>query len=379
MFSFALFQVLSLLCCVPVCVFAVNETCDNGKGVCIDTSTTVCDGLLKSGYCPGGSTVLCCEAEAASVPERCLGAGPPLLPRSYLFTLENQGFAGHPGALVYVPTNFALRKDEETSSYRLNLVVWIHGFNNCVSNVVRNQDESCNCSSSQDVRVGYNLIDQFESASLAVASSSTSSSSTTNTLFIAAEVAYDLASDAPGRWAEQGLFKKFVDELLDENNMTPILGLDPLEASLSSANVDRIRIFSHSGGYFVIGNMYTVGGLQQSTRELVLFDSLYADFPQFDAFCEANMQHFGNGNADYRFSSLYTKSGGTYDNNVAMAARAMTWAKQANMSSSYYYDNSLQPLDDAVIAQFPLLFKLMNLTHDEIPQQMAYHWFVDAL
>ena len=37
---------------------------------------------------------------------------PALLNNSYEFTLRNQGFSGHPGALVYVPSSF----DKSSSS-----------------------------------------------------------------------------------------------------------------------------------------------------------------------------------------------------------------------------------------------------------------------
>jgi hypothetical protein len=79
-------------------------------------------------------------------------------------------------------------------------------FNNCIQNIVRAANDGCNCTAGYDIRVSYNLIDQFESAMEATGS--------TQRILVAIEVAYDLASDNPGRWAEPGLFKKFVDEPL---------------------------------------------------------------------------------------------------------------------------------------------------------------------
>ena len=105
---------------------AAGQSCDSNKGTCIDTNSQTCDGLLKSGYCPGGSNILCCET-GASVPERCYGAGPPLLNSSYIFTLKNQGFDGHPGALVYVPSTFDVKTSE-----KIQLTVYIHGYSNCI-------------------------------------------------------------------------------------------------------------------------------------------------------------------------------------------------------------------------------------------------------
>ena len=67
-----------------------QTTCYDGEGVCIDTSSTSCTGILKTGYCPGPSNILCCVPEF-ELPQRCLGSGPSLLPSSYEFTLNNQG------------------------------------------------------------------------------------------------------------------------------------------------------------------------------------------------------------------------------------------------------------------------------------------------
>jgi len=291
------------------------------------------------------------------------------LPNTYLFTLQNQGFAGHPGALVYVPTNFELRSSAanmQEQAGKLDVVVWVHGYNNCIDNVVRSPNLSCNCTAHEDVRVGYGLIEQFESAATQQEKS--------HSLLVVAEVAYDLASDAPGRWAEGGLFRAYLDELLSEH-MAPILG----GAELSSANVSRIQIFSHSGGYFVIGNMAAVGGMAGIVRELVLFDSLYADMPQFDAFVTANLASFGNSDAQYRFSSVYTASGGTAANNVAMAARAQGWTAATDQSDVMYSDDTLGALADATVQEFPLLFKLMDMTHDQIPQTQFARWLEDTL
>lgn len=38
-----------------------SQSCDT-SGICIDTSSQKCNGILKTGFCPGGSNILCCEA-----------------------------------------------------------------------------------------------------------------------------------------------------------------------------------------------------------------------------------------------------------------------------------------------------------------------------
>jgi len=111
----------------------------------------------------------------------------------------------------------------------------------------------------------------------------------------------------------------------------------------------------------------------------VLFDSLYADMPQFDAFVTANLASFGNSDAQYRFSSVYTASGGTAANNVAMAARAQGWTAATDQSDVMYSDDTLGALADATVQEFPLLFKLMDMTHDQIPQTQFARWLEDTL
>jgi hypothetical protein len=69
---------------------STGESCDNNKGICIDTTKQTCDnGILKSGYCPGSYNILCCEP--SDLPERCKVSDIPLINSSYLFTLQNQG------------------------------------------------------------------------------------------------------------------------------------------------------------------------------------------------------------------------------------------------------------------------------------------------
>ena len=76
---------------IVCCESYVGQPCDNNKGTCVDVSTDYyCEGLVKSGYCPGPSSIMCCEPGAA-VPDRCMGTGPSLLNSSYEFTLQNQG------------------------------------------------------------------------------------------------------------------------------------------------------------------------------------------------------------------------------------------------------------------------------------------------
>jgi len=335
----------------------VGESCDNGQGICIDINTQQCmngSGSLKTGYCPGPNNILCCEPPI-QLPERCLiSGGPPLLPNSYEFTLENQGFAGHPGALVYIPSNF-----HDVNLQGLELTIYIHGYNNCIRNIVRATEDACNCTANQDIRDAYNLIEQFE---YAVTHQSPTKQSGYKQIFIAAEVAYDQANDSPGRWKEEGMLKAFLNELFTKH-MNTIIGDYTLE------DMKRIRIVSHSGGYYTIGYMATVGGMNEIVYELTLFDSLYANFAQFDQFVTSHLSSFGvNTVTEFRFSSLFTTDGGTYNNNLAMEERAKTWVQTENCTDILSIDNTLSTLPDQEIIDYSLVFKLSNLSHNDIPR-----------
>lgn len=70
-------------CCEPT-------PCDGNKGVCVDTKTQSCDGILRQGYCPGASNIQCCEP-TSDLPQRCDGSGPTLPNDTFEYTLKNQG------------------------------------------------------------------------------------------------------------------------------------------------------------------------------------------------------------------------------------------------------------------------------------------------
>lgn len=352
-------------------------SCDNGKGICIDINTDKCyngTGYLKTGYCPGGTNIICCEEyNDVYIPSRCFennGFGPALVLNSYLYTLKNQGFDGHPGALVYLPSTFEKRK-----KLPLEITVAIHGFSNCVQNMVRPTDLGCNCSADTDVREAYNLINQFEEASVEIQkrNSNNDQEKVLNHLFVAAEVAYDQTSDSPGKWATQNVFRDFLNELLTVHLPTVI-------GNYSLVDVDRVRIFSHSGGYYTIGNMAIVGGMDGIVKDLVLFDSLYADFNHFDTFVTSNLERFGTEKlSEFRFASLYTLTAGTYDNNIAMATRAVDWINKATHTVEMLYDNTQRNLTITDISTNSLIFKFTTLSHNDIVRVHFYDFLVGAL
>ena len=124
--------------------------------------------------------------------------------------------------------------------------------------------------------------------------------------------------------------------------------------------------------------MAAVGGVPQ-VRDLCLLDSLYADFSHFDSFVQSNLASFGPGEDEFRFSSIYTLSGGTYNNNQAMEQRAAGWVTAANRTEVMLYDNTAKTLTAEEISKFSLIFKFSSFSHDDVPRNIFYDFLLSAL
>ncbi len=127
-------------------------------------------------FLPGNATCLA-DAGPCEPPPACVPA-PPY--KFHVFTLRAQGFPGHPGALVYVPTTF----DAATTAFQL--VVHIHGFHNCIQQCVLPAVSTCNCSVGGTATSSYGLLDSFQAA--ADASAARGDGGLSQSLFVALEV-----------------------------------------------------------------------------------------------------------------------------------------------------------------------------------------------
>lgn len=259
------------------------------------------------------------------------------LPRTYLLTLDAGAFAPtpeHPSALLYVPRAFV-------PSSAPALVVYLHGFNNCVTNIVRPTADAQPCSAGGAVRNAYNLIGQLEDSGR-------------NALLLCPEVAFDRASADPGRLGVTGGFHALVAEALAQ-----------VRAELGPIDVDRLSrvvLASHSGGYAAAAAMAVRGGLP--VAELYLLDSLYGNSADFESWMRQDLGSFSSSAPSRRFASVYTDTGGTLTNNQQLATRA----------AGFLLDPSAL-VDDRTTATWPpatyqhgLLFKRSALAHDGVPR-----------
>lgn len=241
----------------------------------------------------------------------------------------------HPNALVYVPPDF-------DPTPPIALVVYIHGFNNCVENIVRTKGESCDPQKGTPVRNAFSLIDQLQA-------------SKRNALLLCPEVAFDQSSAETGNLGKTDGFKALVAEALQ--------ALPAPLSQLTVREVGEVVLASHSGGYKVAAAIATRGGVP--IRELFLFDSLYGANADFDAWVMQDLASFSGAAPRRRFADVYTSSGGTQALSQAMADRARSWVMA----------DPAALVDDRTTATWPdatyrhgLLFKLSGLTHDGVPR-----------
>ncbi len=261
----------------------------------------------------------------------------PRWPRTYLLTLDAGAFAKtaeHPSALLYVPTGFV-------ASPSVSMVVYIHGFNNCVANIVRPTASAQPCTTGGAVRNAYNLIGQLEASGR-------------NALLLCPEVAFDRASSDPGQLGVQDGFRALVKEALLQ-----------VQAELGRIEVDKLGpvvVASHSGGYAAAAGIAERGGVPIS--EVYLLDSLYGNSDDFESWMRRDLGSFAGTAPRRRFATVYTDGGGTLTSNQALATRARGFVPDTSVL-----------VDDRTTATWPtatyghgLLFKRSALTHDGVPR-----------
>jgi len=121
---------------------------------------------------------------------------------------------------------------------RVDLVFFFHGW----------------MSSREDAIAGFDLFDQFSASGI-------------KALLVVPETAVNAPDSFGGKFEDSGGFERFVSDLLDTLDADDIV---------PGAQVGRIVLAGHSGGYRVIAAILRRGGLTDEVREVWLFDALYA-------------------------------------------------------------------------------------------------------
>lgn len=304
----------------------------------------ICSILLILAACGGGED-LPVETEDADLgsPVADLGAADAAvegdggaLAGTYLLRLDAGAFppsTEHPSALVVVPPGF-------DPTPPLAVVVYIHGFNNCVENIVRTKGQSCDPKRGTPVRSAFSLAEQLQVSGR-------------NAILLCPEVAFDQSSADPGNLGKAGGFQSLLGEALR--------GLPAPLGQLTLREVGDVVLASHSGGYQVAGAIAARGGIP--IREVYLLDSLYGSTTEFDGWVTADPGSFSGAAPRRRFADVYTETGGTLARSQAMADRARGWVSAD--PSVLVDDRTTSTWPDATY-RHGLLFKLSELSHDGV-------------
>ncbi len=258
----------------------------------------------------------------------------PLAAGLYALTLDAGAFppsTDHPSAVVYVPQGFR-------PTTPLGVVVYLHGFDNCVLNIVNDAGSSCDPDAGTPARNAYALMAQLEASGK-------------NALLLCPELTFDAATGNPGRLGTDGGFRALLAETLDD--LSFVLGPHTPD------EVGPLVVASHSGGYEAAAGIVREGGVE--VNEVWLFDSLYGYTQDFDDWVLRDLA--GIASVQRRFGDVYTYTGGTSVNSQAMADRAATWVDAGSI------------VDDRTTSTWPpqtydagLLFKQSALSHDDVPR-----------
>jgi hypothetical protein len=260
-------------------------------------------------------------------------AGVPRIgPATYPLMLTHGAFpptGSHPNALVYVPANF-------DPTPPIDVVVWLHGFYNCIENVVLDVGQPCTSGGSADD--AYSLVSQLET-------------SNKNVLLLVPELAFDQASSNPGTLSTQGAFAQLLDETMTD--LRPALG------QVNLASVGKVIVASHSGGYAAAAGIVGSGGVP--VQEVWLFDSLYAYSSTFEAWIYDDVS--GIEAVQRRFGTVYTFTGGTNTNSQDMADSVAT-----QLPASAIHDDRTTSTWTLPEFHYGALFKQSALAHNDVPR-----------
>jgi hypothetical protein len=308
-----------------------------------DAATSVRDAATDLNLPTSADQAMLVDAAAPqdSAPAVDLAPSAPSAPTTYTFTLDAGAFpptTAHPSVLVYIPSGF-------DATPPLSLVVYIHGFDNCVENIVRDAGQSCDADAGTPVRSAYALAAQLEA-------------SHKNALLICPEVAFDQRSGATGNLGVAGGFLALLGETLAD--LAPALG--PVTVN----DVGTVVVASHSGGYTVAEAIINRGGVP--VDELYLFDSLYGLVANFEQWIDADRTSFAGAPPARRFANVYTCCGGTLANSQAMADWAAAWVPP---DAGMLVDDRTTSTWPLATFEHGLLFKLSALPHDGVP---AYYF-----
>lgn len=275
-------------------------------------------------------------ADAATTDPRCPRAdwGP-----ARTFQLAHGAFpdSGHPDVAVHVPPGYDPCSPQ-------GAVVFFHGFKNCVANVIGTEPTAC--TAGQPARSALGLAEDLDATDA-------------NAILIAVELTYDQATGTPGALAHANGLYDLLHELYT-NHLSAWL-----EHGVTVAQLDRVVLSSHSGGYTALARSIDRGGLPNVTG-IILLDSLYGEIATYEDFTLGQLERFDFETPDpLRFAMAYTSGGGTADESRALGQVLEDALEAEDRLDALLFDDSTDTLDDDAF-DVPIVIKHSGLSHDGV-------------
>jgi hypothetical protein len=255
-----------------------------------------------------------------------------------LLNLRNGAFPGvQPAAAVVIPPHY-------DPSAPLDVCVYFHGWNNCVANMVA--EDNGPCRPGGPAHYACRLASQLAQSSA-------------NTVLIVPELQVEASSGNVGRLGQQGALSTLLDEILGEH-LVPYLG------HRTSSQIRSTTIMCHSGGYTVAAAALQHGGLS-SIKQVVLLDALYGERPVFEGWITNNVQRFADrGPNGFRFVNIYTTGGGTRENSRAMASAVTRTLASARLPGLVYDNDEPGERTSPDIQNYSIVFMRTRLPHNDM-------------
>jgi hypothetical protein len=184
---------------------------------------------------------------------------------------------------VHVPVGFDAARP-------WGVVVFLHGWSGCVRRLV--ESGRVPCVPGGRAAMAFGLAREHDRAS-------------TNTILVVPQLPYLERNGRPGRFADDGVFRAFLEASLRA------LASAPDAPALSLDRARSITLVAHSAGYESTLAILDRGGIDPLAEHVVLFDALYAGADRFAEWTRARDTR--------RIVSLFTGERSTYEESQRLA------------------------------------------------------------
>jgi hypothetical protein len=269
----------------------------------------------------------------------------PQAARHYLLRLLSGPFPDdvHPQALLHLPPAFDPWADPDG---KVNLVVFLHGWSNCVATVAGEDDSICDpdVDADQGPRPAFGLMSALDE-------------SQRNAALVVLQLAWDAQTGDDGTLAEDGGFRRVIAEVLAD--------LPPPEGPRTLDDLGQVLVVAHSGAFVAAADILDRGGLDDHVRGMYLLDSLYA---REDSFLGWLSRHSADGTPFApRFVDVFVPGLGTDGPSWDLAWQVRSALRGAGAPEPIIDGASDQPVSDAALAH-AVVFKALDADHDHLPR-----------